>query len=116
MATGLTTREGAAVGRGVRAVLMLGLLLLGVVGLSPAAPGGPVSAAPPFGDVSPSDPAYAAINELASRGIIRGCDPEAGRFCPADPIARAMGWDEEDHENQFGFHALASLAIRRWPA
>lgn len=67
-------------------------------------------AAPPFGDVPSSDPAYTAINELASRGVIKGCDQAAGTFCPNDPtlraqmaalIARAMQWDTEDHGNQF---------------
>jgi len=36
-------------------------------------------AAPPFNDVSPNDPAYTAINELAARDIIKGCDAAAGR-------------------------------------
>src|SRR5262245_6409089 len=67
-------------------------------------------AAPPFNDVPPSEPAYSAINELAARGIIKGCDPAANLFCPGDPtlraqmaalIARAMGWDAEDWGNQF---------------
>jgi uncharacterized repeat protein (TIGR02543 family) len=56
---------------------------------------------PPLRDL-PADPARAvAVRELAARGIIRGCDAEAGLFCPTDPIARAqmaalivraMGW------------------------
>jgi len=68
------------------------------------------AAAAPFSDVPASDPAYTAITELAARGIIKGCDQAAGRFCPNEPtlraqmaalIARAMQWDGEDHGTQF---------------
>ncbi len=68
------------------------------------------SAAAPFSDVPSNDPAYTAINELAARGIIKGCDAAANKFCPGDPtlraqmaalIARSMQWDTEDHGNQF---------------
>ena len=68
-------------------------------------PAGPV---PTFCDVSPSTPYYEAIAQLASRGIIRGY--ANGCFGPTDTtlraqmaalIARAMGWDAEDHANRF---------------
>jgi len=65
-----------------------------------------------FGDVKGSDPACEAIEGLAARGIIKGCDQGAKPplFCPKDPtlraqmaalIARAVGWDAEDHNNTF---------------
>jgi hypothetical protein len=66
---------------------------------------------PPFADATPSDTgASEAIAQLASRGIIRGCDPAAGLFCPTDPtlraqmaalIVRAMGWGDENPANPF---------------
>jgi uncharacterized repeat protein (TIGR02543 family) len=66
------------------------------------------AASPNFPDVPPSHPAYEAISQLAARGIIRGY--QDGRFGPQDTtlraqmaalIARAMGWDGEDHANRF---------------
>ena len=63
---------------------------------------------PRFCDVSPSTPYYEAIAQLAGRGIIRGY--ANGCFGPDDTtlraqmaalIARAMGWDAEDHGNRF---------------
>jgi uncharacterized repeat protein (TIGR02543 family) len=66
------------------------------------------AAVPGFPDVTPGNPAYEAIAQLAARGIIRGY--EDGRFGPNDAtkraqmaalIARAMGWDKEDHGNRF---------------
>jgi hypothetical protein len=51
---------------------------------------------------------YEAISQLAARGVIRGY--QDGRFGPDDTIlraqmaaliARAMGWDAEDHYNPF---------------
>jgi hypothetical protein len=66
------------------------------------------AARPSFPDVSPGNPAYEAISQLAARGIIRGY--QNGRFGPTDTtlraqmaalIARAMGWDAEDHGNPF---------------
>jgi hypothetical protein len=66
------------------------------------------SPAPTFTDVKPSDPAAAAINQLVLQGVIQGYGD--GTFGPADPtlraqmaamIARAMGWDAEDHGNPF---------------
>lgn len=74
----------------------------------------PLAAIPPqpssvnFNDVSPADPAYAAITKLARRGIIQGYGD--GRFGPEDQtlraqmaalIARAMSWNNEDHGNPF---------------
>ena len=93
--------------RRVRVVFLA--FLVAFVGIARPVPPD-ATAAPPFTDVSPADPAYTAINELAARGIIKGCDPQAGMFCPRDStlraqmaalIARAMGWDAEDHGNQF---------------
>ena len=64
--------------------------------------------APAFGDVSSGTPYNEAITRLAARGIIRGF--EDGSFGPdlavkraesAALIARAMGWDAEDHGNNF---------------
>ena len=66
---------------------------------------------PRFNDATPSDTgAVEAIAQLAARGIIRGCDPDAGLFCPSDPtlraqmaalIVRAMGWGGENPANPF---------------
>jgi hypothetical protein len=67
---------------------------------------------PQFTDAMPSDTGAAeAIAQLAARGIIKGCDPAAGLFCPTDPtlraqmaalIVRAMGWGNENPANPFG--------------
>ena len=67
---------------------------------------------PTFGDVTPEmDGATEAIGQLAARGVIKGCDPETGLFCPADNtlraqmaalIVRAMGWGGENPANPFG--------------
>ena len=66
------------------------------------------AARPAFPDVPASDPAYEAIAQLAARSIVRGY--QDGRFGPADTtlraqmaalIARAMGWDAENHYNPF---------------
>ena len=81
----------------------------GAHGDGAAAPSTPPSATS-FADVAPSDPASTAIDALVERGVIRGCDTATNRFCPADPalraqmaamIARAMGWDGENHGNRF---------------
>lgn len=67
-------------------------------------------AVPSFGDVSAGSAYATPIGELAARGIIKGCDPAAGQFCPAAQtlraqmaalIARSNGWDAEDHGNTF---------------
>jgi hypothetical protein len=64
--------------------------------------------APTFTDVPPDHPAAAAIAQLIAQGVIRGYDPIT--FGPYDHtlraqmaalIARAMGWDAEDHGNTF---------------
>ena len=66
------------------------------------------AARPSFPDVPEGHPAYEAISQLAARGVIRGY--QDGRFGPRDStlraqmaalIARAMGWDAEDHGNPF---------------
>jgi hypothetical protein len=97
----------STLGRRVPRLLLFVGLIMTLVALGASRPG---LAAPPFNDVPSDNPAYTAINELASRGIIRGCDPSAGLFCPdvntlraqmAALIARAMAWDLEDHGNQF---------------
>ena len=64
-----------------------------------------------FGDATPGRTgATEAIAQLAARGIIKGCDPAAGLFCPTDPtlraqmavlIVRAMGWGAENPANPF---------------
>jgi hypothetical protein len=65
-----------------------------------------------FGDVKANNPACEAIEGLADRGVIKGCDQAASPplFCPTEPtlraqmaalIARAVGWDAEDHNNTF---------------
>ena len=64
-----------------------------------------------FADAGPSQTgATEAIAQLAARGIIKGCDPDAKLFCPTDPtlraqmaalIVRAMGWGNEHPANPF---------------
>jgi hypothetical protein len=64
-----------------------------------------------FADAGPDQTgATEAIAQLAARGIIRGCDPAAGLFCPTDTtlraqmaalIVRAMGWGGENPANPF---------------
>jgi hypothetical protein len=63
---------------------------------------------PAFPDVPGGYPDNEAITQLAARGVIRGY--EDGTFGPGDPvlraqmaalIARAVGWDAEDHANPF---------------
>ena len=62
---------------------------------------------PVFCDVTPQTPGYTAIVNLAARGVIKG---QAGCFNPSEPLlraqlaamlARAFGWDAEDHGNPF---------------
>jgi hypothetical protein len=64
-----------------------------------------------FADAGPDQTgATEAIAQLAARGIVKGCDPTAGLFCPTDPtlraqmaalIVRAMGWGGETAPNPF---------------
>jgi hypothetical protein len=65
-----------------------------------------------FGDVPSSDPACTAIEALATRGVIKGCDQAAvpPLFCPLQPtlraqmaalIVRAMAWGSETPANLF---------------
>ncbi len=72
-----------------------------------------------FSDVKESNGACEAIEGLAARGIIKGCDQAVTppRFCPGDPtvraqmaalIARTVGWDAEDHQNAFPDRCLPS--------
>ena len=62
---------------------------------------GPVAAAHPFVDVPPSDPAATAIDQLYTRGVIKGYETTPPTFGPGDRsvraqmaalIGRAMGW------------------------
>lgn len=71
------------------------------------------AAIPTFCDVTPSTPGAVAINQLAARGVIFGSDNPNGPgkcFLPGDTlyrihvagmVARAFGWDQEDHGNAF---------------
>jgi plastocyanin len=80
---------------------------------SPSANPSPSPGTPQFCDVTPSTLYYDAIIDLASRGIIRGFDNPNGpgkcfgpdehtlRAQMAALIARANGWDLEDHGNSF---------------
>ena len=63
---------------------------------------------PRFGDLPPGPPPYEAISQLAARGIIHGY--ANGAFGAGDTtlraqmaalIARALGWDAEEHDNPF---------------
>jgi hypothetical protein len=85
-------------------VALIGLLLL-VGGFAGATP---VARAADFCDVGPGSPYYEAVMALAERGIVRGYAD--GCFGPEDTtlraqmagfIARAAGWDDEDHGNPF---------------
>jgi uncharacterized protein (DUF1501 family) len=66
------------------------------------------AARPAFTDVPPDAGAWESIGQLAARGVIRGYGN--GLFGPTDLvlraqmaalIARAMGWDGEDHDTPF---------------
>jgi hypothetical protein len=71
------------------------------------------AAIPAFCDVTPSTPGAVAIQQLAARGVIFGSDNPNGPgkcFLPGDTllrihvagmVARAFGWDQEDHGNTF---------------
>ncbi len=72
-----------------------------------------------FPDLSPS-PMKEAIDQLAARGIVRGYAD--GSFGPNDTtlraqmaalIARAMGWDAEDHGNPFPDRGVVDDALWR---
>jgi hypothetical protein len=54
------------------------------LGFDPAA----VPAAPRFDDVPAGSPHFAAVQWLASHGIVSGC--AAGRFCASDPLSRGQ--------------------------
>ena len=68
-----------------------------------------------FADATPDRTgATEAIAQLAVRGVIKGCDPAVGLFCPTDPtlraqmavlIVRAMGWGAEHPANPFSDRA-----------
>src|SRR5262249_308761 len=64
---------------------------------SPSSSAGPCGTR--FGDVPASDPACAAIEGLAARGVINGCDSSVSPplFCPNDPTLR---------------HQMAALIVR----
>jgi glucose/arabinose dehydrogenase len=72
--------------------------------LTPTTPNPP----PGFSDLPASNPAYQAVTQLALRDVIRGYGD--GRFGPGDLVvraqaaaivARAAGWDAENHGNAF---------------
>ena len=78
------------------------------------------AARPVFGDVPPDAGAWEAIGQLAARGIIRGYGD--GNFGPGDLvlraqmaalIARAMGWDSEEHDTPFGDRGEVDDALWR---
>ncbi len=90
--------------------LLIVVLTLGSVVATPAL--GVVAAPNPFSDVAADDQAYEAITELAARDVIRGfaCGQAARCFAPGEGslraqmaalIARASGWEAEDHESRF---------------
>ena len=64
-----------------------------------------------FADAGPDKTgATEAIAQLAARGVIKGCDQAANRFCPTDPtlraqmavlIVRALGWGGAPSSNPF---------------
>src|SRR3954452_22293870 len=98
--------------RAIRLLLALCCAALALGGGS----GGPratgAAAVPSFRDVATTDPAFNAVTQLATRGIIKGCDQTTSPplFCPIEHtlraqmaalIARAMGWDTENHGNTF---------------
>ena len=85
-----------------------------------------------FGDATPDQTgATEAIAQLATRGVIKGCDQAASPplFCPTDPtlraqmavlIVRALGWGGENPANPFSdrngvddelWQAVAILAV-----
>lgn len=78
-----------------------------------------------FGDVPGGNPACTAIEALAQRGIINGCDQAASPplFCPDDTtlreqlaalIVRAMpGWQDETWPNTFTDQTADSELMRR---
>jgi hypothetical protein len=75
---------------------------------------------PLYPDVTASTPYAEAITQLAARGIIHGY--EDGTFGPADLtlraqmaalIGRAMGWDQEDHNNPFNDRGPVDDALWR---
>ena len=74
------------------------------------------AATPTFGDLSGSDPAAAAVAQLAARGIIKGYGD--GRFGPDDPvlraqmaalIVRAFGWDTVSPNRALPFSDLGEI-------
>jgi subtilisin family serine protease len=77
---------------------------------------------PSFADVPDGTPAGIAIEALAARRIIRGCDQTAGLFCPDDStlraqmaalIVRTMGWGGEAASNPFPDRGLVDDELWR---
>ncbi len=96
-----------------------GDLLANVVAINAGSNNSKAIVGPTFGDLGglPAN-TQNAVTQLAARGIIKGCDQAATPplFCPGDPtlraqmaalIARAVGWDAEDHANTFSDRCLA---------
>jgi hypothetical protein len=78
------------------------------VGVNVVGQAAPPPSTSPFTDVPTNYPYYQAIVALTNAGIIHGYGN--GRFGPDDPIvraqmaaliARAVGWDQENHGNAF---------------
>jgi hypothetical protein len=69
------------------------------------------TAAPTFSDLGQATPAErAAVEELAARGIILGCDQATKRFCPNESVlrvqmaalvVRSLGWGKQPVANPF---------------
>ncbi len=75
---------------------------------------------PAFLDVSPDDPASAAIAQLAARGIIRGygdgrfgLDDDTSRAQMAALIACAMGWENDNYGTSFSDPGMIDAALWR---
>ena len=69
---------------GLRAVLAIGVILFGFLAVSAASFA--AAAAAGFPDVPGASPYYAAVGELASKGIVGGYS--SGDFGPDDPVTR----------------------------
>ena len=88
------SRRPAARPRGYRG-LQLGAIFLLIVTNTLVVAGGPARAASPFVDVAPDDPAYTAINELYTRGVIKGYPTNPPTFGPGDlSLDHALGLDD----------------------
>ena len=85
-----------------RRLLPLAFVALLILVAAFGAPSRHVAAATPFADVAPNDPAATAIDQLYTRGVIKGYPTTPPTFGPGDTslraqmaalISRAMGWN-----------------------